>query len=510
MSQVQNNVLHNFVQPALFLGAVFFAGSSRNIQYFPGASKGGLFLSAGLGTALALGSQKIASDKETAQESFFRVSASLVLGAAIAPFAAKALKGRVELSFLSSLRMAGVELVLAAAVAGISSQLKGHEDPHAELKAKRATYESDPAAWKALKKEERNDFIRECFKADLAPISLVDQLAVIDADVLKERNFSGMTNNQLRWHAEVLRYVGGYSDEEIANLFVALNAKQLPMYASVEITAALINHATEALQRAYFLAHPLQYFIQAEKDEQPMIDLFDSADTPDAPSRLDYCRGLKLDDIRQLNLAELTFISEEIGVHATDDISDENVFSDEQRAVLSGVMHVKGVADGGEIWPITQEIVTVIQRDNNALEWFYDLYSKDCVGYALLEEDLIDQLDAKFVEAGKAPIEKDIEGLLDALEVDAIDALSGDVVASWYWYFQDINSDLFDDLEQAKAEAFINAFIQCEKGFFSLDKVTFDVGNIVIDVPLRVDDVKDYSDTILQWIDELQGYGPRC
>ena len=89
MRQVQNNVLYNYVQPALFLSVALLAGSKRCIQYFPGASQNGLVLSAALGSGLTLASQQIVFEKESAYHSFARVTACLALGAIVAPMLPK-------------------------------------------------------------------------------------------------------------------------------------------------------------------------------------------------------------------------------------------------------------------------------------------------------------------------------------------------------------------------------------------------------------------------------------
>ncbi len=100
MSQVQNNTLHNFLQPALFLGAAFLAG--RIIEQFPGASKGGLLLSATLGSGLTLFSQKFSTENKTpwrklppenesSWHSLARVTISLALGTILASYASKTL-----------------------------------------------------------------------------------------------------------------------------------------------------------------------------------------------------------------------------------------------------------------------------------------------------------------------------------------------------------------------------------------------------------------------------------
>ena len=155
MSQVQNNTLHNFVQPALILGSAFLAG--RYIAHFPGASQGGLLLTAALGTGTALASQKWASANETPFYSFMRVTASLALGAILAPYAAKALKGRADITMPAALRFAAVETVLAAVLAVVSSRL-APQGP--DLQAEHTKYANDADAWEALTEEARTTLVK--------------------------------------------------------------------------------------------------------------------------------------------------------------------------------------------------------------------------------------------------------------------------------------------------------------------------------------------------------------
>ncbi|MGE0199002.1 MAG: hypothetical protein AB7S94_09640, partial [Simkaniaceae bacterium] len=141
MSQVQNSTLHNYVQPALILGSAFLSG--RFIEHFPGASQGGLLLTAALGTGTALVSQKGASANETPFYSFMRVTASLALGTILAPYAAKALKGRADIAMPAALRFAAVETVLAAVLAVVSSRL-APQGP--DIQAEHTKYANDAGA----------------------------------------------------------------------------------------------------------------------------------------------------------------------------------------------------------------------------------------------------------------------------------------------------------------------------------------------------------------------------
>jgi len=107
MSQVQNNILHRYIQPAFLVAIAYVAGSKRFIQYFPGASQGGLCLAAGIGSGIAFISPNIKTPalfktekNETAIHSCIRVIISLALGTIIEHVISKGLKGRVNFRFI--------------------------------------------------------------------------------------------------------------------------------------------------------------------------------------------------------------------------------------------------------------------------------------------------------------------------------------------------------------------------------------------------------------------------
>ena len=129
MSQIQNNILHNWVQPAVFLSAAFLAGSQRYIQFFPGATQNGLVLSATIGSGFTLASQfTLTNQQESAYHSFTRVTACLALGMIITPYAAKQLNGRADISIPASLRFGVLETIASMTLAGVSYSIA--KEPH--------------------------------------------------------------------------------------------------------------------------------------------------------------------------------------------------------------------------------------------------------------------------------------------------------------------------------------------------------------------------------------------
>ena len=122
MSQVQNTLLHNYVQPITVVAIAYIAGSKRFIQHFPGASQGGLCLGAVLGAIGALASPKLLRTKKDEPHfySFSRIAACLSLGTLFAYASVKSLTGRLTLSLPASFNFIGVEIVAAGIFAGMS------------------------------------------------------------------------------------------------------------------------------------------------------------------------------------------------------------------------------------------------------------------------------------------------------------------------------------------------------------------------------------------------------
>ena len=100
----------------LFIGAAYFAGSNRLIQYFSGASRRDLILSAVLGSTAIVGSKMFRQNCDL--ERLIDVIGSLALSTILTFCAAKALKGGSKMNIQASFRFAVVE---AAIVGGLES-----------------------------------------------------------------------------------------------------------------------------------------------------------------------------------------------------------------------------------------------------------------------------------------------------------------------------------------------------------------------------------------------------
>jgi hypothetical protein len=398
MSQVQNNTLQNFVQPALILGSAFLAG--RYIAHFPGASQGGLLLTAALGTGTTLVSQKWASANEPPFYSFMRVTASLALGAIVAPYAAKALKGRADIAMPAALRFAAVETVLAAVLATVSSRL-APQGP--DLQAEHAKYANDLDAWTALRKDERTALAKQFFAADIPPLSL-ESADLEDQTFADQKAFAQLTPNQLLWHAQMHLHVKDYEPADLFALNSALQAKNLPLTFMEEAPSQeMIDFAKGkdpciTLLHTFFTQHPV-LFAKGQYEDFDVDDLFDGKDP--IPALHVYVKALTQEAIRTLNQIELNEIVDIMrkrgATFTTKDLSMEQIL------VLNATAHAQGAS---KIWieEITEEVVASVETQADVLEWFYAEFVNSPIAFGRIEEGLRDRLNAAFRGAQKGEL----------------------------------------------------------------------------------------------------------
>ena len=116
MSRIQDQTIRSMAPPALFFVAVYFAGSKRLVQYFPGATPEGLAYSAAMGSVAVIGGNLAhkKGDPEWKRAGF--VIGGLALSTILRPHVAKALIGRADLNLKASFRFALVEGVLVGGV----------------------------------------------------------------------------------------------------------------------------------------------------------------------------------------------------------------------------------------------------------------------------------------------------------------------------------------------------------------------------------------------------------
>lgn len=129
MSQIQNSTLHNYVQPAVLIAAAFAASSSRFIEYFPGASPGGLRIRGVVGATFALASQKWVVEEESPSQSLLRATTSFAAGGLASLATTKGLKGRVELSPSAALQLTAVQFVYGVVIAISSAYTTEKTEP---------------------------------------------------------------------------------------------------------------------------------------------------------------------------------------------------------------------------------------------------------------------------------------------------------------------------------------------------------------------------------------------
>ena len=295
MSQVQNNTLHKYVQPTVLVAIALIAGSKRCIQFFPGASQGGLLLAAGLGVGATYASPHISTPaflqtdqkSEHALHSLIRVTASLALGTLTAHFADKLLKGRVSLCLHAAGRFIALETVIALGFAGISSfqtaPTPGGGDPKT-LEGKHAAYLKNPDTWNKLDGKERSDFAKECFEKDLPALPLKDG----DFDIklfaeLPKQDVAKLTANQLEWFSAI--YMRGLTltvEQEFA-LNSARDAQKLDA-TWVDVTEAHIKYAfdqnQETLLHGYYSTHADAWNKLDDKTRGAFVNAWFKADLP--------------------------------------------------------------------------------------------------------------------------------------------------------------------------------------------------------------------------------------
>lgn len=243
MTEIQTHSFHPMLQPALLLGAAYFAGSERFIQYFPETSRGGLLLKAVWGSTALYASETWAHKQETPLEGSLRLTAAFACGAFVASYAAKPLKGRVQLSPEGACRFTLLEgsiktgLILVANAMPVSSHLDPKQTPPINLedlpqdvkqeagspKPSRAPVKPppqktinemvqewhthftwNPQAWDNLSEEDRTDYAQKFYEADLPCLSLKG--LPLDLDAFVPKNVGEIAPHQKAWRQEINRH----------------------------------------------------------------------------------------------------------------------------------------------------------------------------------------------------------------------------------------------------------------------------------------------------------------
>lgn len=183
MVPVQNSSINPraFINTATFISIAVLVGSTRLIQYFPGASTKGLLLSAGLGSTTVLGNELLFSEKGSDQNRCICVIACLALSAILTPTVAKKLTGRTDLNLRASFRFACIE----AGIFGVLEALtKGQKAQQTKI---------DPA-------ERKRDQIKQTFARMIHNYALRKKVVDAFSEAGKQRQqrkemFSWAVNN---------------------------------------------------------------------------------------------------------------------------------------------------------------------------------------------------------------------------------------------------------------------------------------------------------------------------
>lgn len=250
--------------------------------------------------------------------------------------------------------------------------------------------------------EERDEFIRASFNADLPPISFpIEREHRVTSIPFEEGDFNSMTNNQLLWSAEIVRSDSFRSYDKMTSLYTVLHEKNLPMHGSARSSHAMTCNSTISpnTRKAYFASNPLGYFINSGK----LNNLFTDEEKPD-PTQYD------LNEIRALSYNELSSYADAFN-HSNREHS--HIFAHslppEIRVVFLGALHAHGLSVDDDVGEhnalITQRIIDIIKEDDNAFEWFYAKYSRIPYMYNnMMDAPLREQLNDHIRIKGKAAI----------------------------------------------------------------------------------------------------------
>ncbi len=116
MSRIQEQVIRSIIPPALFAAAVYFAGSNRLVQYFPGATQKGLGCSAAMSGFAVIGGNLAHKKGDAEWKRAGMIIGGLALSTILTPYVAKGLLRRVDLDFKASFRFALVEGLIVGGV----------------------------------------------------------------------------------------------------------------------------------------------------------------------------------------------------------------------------------------------------------------------------------------------------------------------------------------------------------------------------------------------------------
>ncbi|MCB1080251.1 MAG: hypothetical protein KDK69_00370, partial [Chlamydiia bacterium] len=146
------------------------------------------------------------------------------------------------------------------------------------------------------------------------------------------------------------------------------------------------------------------------------------------------------------------------------------------------------------IWPITQEVVDLVQADPRTLAWCEAEFNQFPVAYAAIEQDLRDQLNRLF----HAPIQ-DAAEILRGLKLGNINRLNQPNAWDWQTYFV-AYPDAWKRLSNEVATAFVNAFIRNSIQMLPLDDRELDTAQLRLPQADAVPAIEARQGNQIRWI----------
>jgi len=194
MNDISQRHVNHLLPPAIIMGFAMVAGTTRLIEFFEGASKGGLFLSAGFSSAGTLLYDTYSKDK---QHSLMGRILVITAGTLVAYVVTKGLEGRLSLSSGAAMKFA------FGASTCVSLPYLANKPGKRALTSeeKNCYYSKQPASWQALSPKQRSELVNEWHQSN-QPLINLKNLALdrdtLDADML---TFEGELSP---WQEEVL------------------------------------------------------------------------------------------------------------------------------------------------------------------------------------------------------------------------------------------------------------------------------------------------------------------
>ena len=433
MSQVQNTLLHNYVQPITVVAIAYIAGSKRFIQHFPGASQGGLCLGAVLGAIGALASPKLLRTKKDEPHfySFSRIAACLSLGTLFAYASVKSLTGRLTLSLPASFNFIGVEIVAAGIFAGmsllISKPQADEKKPH-PISTERDKPKEPPTHTKdgkLLNKKETPPPSPKDTKNHTPPI-----VEGKDQEV-ETRPLSDLNKGELE------KYTKEHPSLSVEGQFALNQARQaqgLDVVWPQGITQEQLKFASDqdqvALLHQLYKKHPLALEMCEQSLRDSLTKLFlTDATLSKFPSVHKTLIGLSLEQISNLTKEEAQFAFDQMDSDATQ-TNFEKLLPSKQFAY--NIAFEKHGITPFWIDPITPKHVEALPTIPQGVEWMHAKFLKYPVAFACLDEQVHESLLKLFADREVILSPQD---LLKNLDEQSIKDLDLAIVSDWHEYF---------------------------------------------------------------------------